>query len=204
MKKITKKLAVSLMVAIATILATGLHVTDEGTKSIVFAENAAQETETETTIGPCRTDAECYGRYEACINGQCVNRGFCTTSLQCLEGESCIERVCVAIGERLEDTRFPVGTHLRLVEEQPTEYFEGEESPIVSLILRVIEFATMIMGAIAAILIIIAGFMFMLSQGNDQELTKAKDMLKFAVMGLAVAFLAYAIVTFVQSIFIWE
>ncbi len=188
-----KKTILILLTLITTLLPSGAY---------LIEGNPALAQEPETTIGPCRTDADCYGRYEACINGQCVNRGYCTTSLQCLEGEVCVERKCVATSGRLEDTRFPVGTHLRLNgDKQPTEYFR-EEAPITSLILRVIEFATMIIGAIAAILIIIAGFMFMLSQGNDQELTKAKEVLKFAVMGLAVAFLAYAIVTFVQSIFI--
>lgn len=171
-----KKLLLTLL-TVSILLTLGIHSAEE-------SHTFAQGTNDESFHGPCRVSADCPDNH-VCMDGRCVQ-----------------------IGERLEDTRFPVGRHLRLdgdevdrEEQQPTEYFM-EESPITSLIVRLIEFATMIIGAIAAILIIIAGFMFMLSQGNDQELTKAKDILKFAVMGLAVAFLAYAIVTFVQSIFI--
>lgn len=104
----------------------------------------------------------------------------------------------------LADETFDVTEFLRLDDDdQAMEYLEQtERPPIQALILRVIEFATMVIGSIAMILLIVAGFRFMFSQGNDQKLTEAKDMVKYAIIGLAVAFLAYTIVTFVQSIFV--
>ena len=103
----------------------------------------------------------------------------------------------------LTDTKFPINT-LRLDnDEQPEKYFKDENnSPIVAFILSVIDFATIVIGSIAVILIIISGFMFMFAQGNEQNLTNAKDMFKYAVIGLLVVFLSYTIATFVQSIFL--
>ncbi len=104
--------------------------------------------------------------------------------------------------QRLEDMTFEVKDYLRLPGyEQPTRYFEAE-SPITALILSIIEFVTIIIGSIATILIIAAGFLFMISRGNEQKLTEAKDLFKYAVIGLAIAFLSYTIVIFVQSLFI--
>ncbi len=53
------------------------------------------------------------------------------------------------------------------------------------------------MGAIAIIIIIIAGIKFMTSQGNPDSLTKAKNTIIYAAVGLAVSLGALTIVTFV-------
>lgn len=90
---------------------------------------------------------------------------------------------------------------------QSASYFKGagqggtQMSPIVSLILSIIEFATKIMGSIAVILYIVSGFMYMVSQGNQQDLDKAKNIFKYTTIGLVVAFSSYLITLFVQSIF---
>lgn len=110
-----------------------------------------------------------------------------------------------AANEELTETTFSVKDILRLPGEgdQPTGYFNDEEnSPIVSFILRVIEFATKIIGSIAIILFIIAGFMMMVAQGNQQKLDEAKDIFLYAAIGLIVAFLSYVIVIFIQSLFV--
>lgn len=112
---------------------------------------------------------------------------------------------------KLYETYFPVNKYLTLPGgEQPLQYFEGKAnegdpegkySPIVAFIIRIINFATRIIGSIAIILLIITGFMFMFAQGNQQQLDEAKDMLKYTIIGLIVTFLSYIIVIFVQSIF---
>ena len=53
------------------------------------------------------------------------------------------------------------------------------------------------MGAIATIIIIIAGIKFMTSQGNPDNLTKARNTIIYAAVGLAVSLGALTIVTFV-------
>ena len=87
---------------------------------------------------------------------------------------------------------------------QETAYFEDENGPLVGFVLTIMNYATAIMGSIAVILMIIAGFMMMFSQGNQQQLDQAKDIVKYAAIGLMVTFLSYVIVIFVQSVFIAE
>ncbi len=52
-------------------------------------------------------------------------------------------------------------------------------------------------GAIAVLVIIIAGISYILSAGDPQKTARAKDAILYAVIGLAVAILANIIVTFV-------
>lgn len=77
----------------------------------------------------------------------------------------------------------------------------GESRPIVNLISSLINFAIGIIGSLAVILLIVAGFMFMAAQGNQQQIDNAKEVVKYAVIGLAAAFLSYTIIVFVQSVF---
>ena len=86
---------------------------------------------------------------------------------------------------------------------QPKSYLNNNNpnSPIVTFVITIIDFAITIMGSIAVILFIVAGFMFMASNGNSQKLDEAKDIMKYAAIGLIVALLSYVITIFVQSIF---
>lgn len=103
----------------------------------------------------------------------------------------------------LTEGTFNVKENLKLDSgEQPKKYFnDPNQSPIVSLVITLIDFAITIMGSIAVILFIVAGFMFMASNGNSQKLDEAKDIMKYAAIGLIVALLSYVITIFVQSIF---
>ncbi len=74
--------------------------------------------------------------------------------------------------------------------------------PISCFILTTINYATKIIGSIAVLLLIISGFMIMLAQGNQQKLDEAKDITKYAVIGLVLTFLAYIITIFVQGLFL--
>ncbi len=92
---------------------------------------------------------------------------------------------------------------------QPQTYFETKctvgkdaEGPIICFTLTILDFATQIIGSIALILIIISGFMLMLAQGNQQKLDEAKDIAKYAVIGLIITFMSYIITIFVQGLFI--
>lgn len=58
-----------------------------------------------------------------------------------------------------------------------------------------------ILGAVSVIVIIIAGFMYVTSGGDSGNVKKAKDMLLYAVVGIIVALLAFAIVNFVLTAF---
>ena len=115
-----------------------------------------------------------------------------------------LENITAHAEDSLSDATFDVQKNLTLdTNEQPKKYFDDEENtPIVSFILSVIDFATIIVGSIAMILLIVAGFMFMFAQGEQQQVDEAKDIVKYAVIGLILIFLSYLITIFVQSIFI--
>lgn len=128
------------------------------------------------------------------------------------------ENTAYADNKELSETTFPVQDFLKLpgqatgddgkstdYKDQPTAYFNDEENgPLVAFALTIMNYATAIMGSIAVILLIVAGLMMMFSQGNQQQLDQAKDIVKYAVIGLIVTFFSYVIVIFVQSVFIAE
>ena len=58
-----------------------------------------------------------------------------------------------------------------------------------------------IIGAISVIMLIIGGIRYTLSGGDSGAVTSAKNTILYAIIGLIVAFLAFAIVNFVLSTF---
>lgn len=67
-------------------------------------------------------------------------------------------------------------------------------APIVSILLFLV-------GAIAVIVIIIGGILYVVSTGEPAKTKRAKDTILYAAVGLVIALLAYAIVNFVVSRF---
>lgn len=58
-----------------------------------------------------------------------------------------------------------------------------------------------IIGAISVIMIVIGGLRYVISGGDSAQVTGAKNTILYAVVGLVVALLAYAIINFVLSSF---
>lgn len=56
-----------------------------------------------------------------------------------------------------------------------------------------------IVGALSVVVLIYGGFRYVTSAGNSQNVTAAKETIIYAITGLVVAILAYAIVNFVIS-----
>ncbi|MDB5164945.1 MAG: rane protein of unknown function [Candidatus Saccharibacteria bacterium] len=54
-----------------------------------------------------------------------------------------------------------------------------------------------VLGALAVLMIVIAGLRFITAQGNPQETAKARSTIVYAIVGLLVALMAEAIVSFV-------
>ena len=65
----------------------------------------------------------------------------------------------------------------------------------------VINVLLFIIGAVAVIMIIIGGIKYTISNGDSSQITSAKNTILYAVIGLVVALLAYAIVNFVVGQF---
>lgn len=59
--------------------------------------------------------------------------------------------------------------------------------------------ALYIVGIIAVVMLIIGGIKYVISGGDSKKVTDAKNTVLYAIIGLVVAFLAFAIVNFVIS-----
>ena len=64
---------------------------------------------------------------------------------------------------------------------------------------EIINVALGLLGIVALVLIVYAGFMWMTSGGNDDQVTKAKKVLFSSVIGLALILSAYSISRFVTT-----
>ena len=62
---------------------------------------------------------------------------------------------------------------------------------------KAIAVTAQVTGAIAFLIIIIAGLRYITSQGNPQTTARAKNAIIYAGVGLAISLLAFSIVTFV-------
>lgn len=58
-----------------------------------------------------------------------------------------------------------------------------------------------IIGAISVIMIVVGGIRYTISNGDSNQITAAKNTIMYAVIGLVVAILAYAIVNYVVTAF---
>lgn len=68
-----------------------------------------------------------------------------------------------------------------------------------SLLSKVIDFFSTIIGAIAVIMIIIGGYRYVASNGNEQSVTAAKNTILYSVIGLVIVAIAQVLVKTVLS-----
>lgn len=73
----------------------------------------------------------------------------------------------------------------------------GQETEPSVIIGKIIGIALTLMGIILIVLIIYAGFQWMMSAGNPEKVTKARELITNALIGLIIIVLAYAIAHFV-------
>jgi uncharacterized membrane protein len=66
-----------------------------------------------------------------------------------------------------------------------------------SLVSNIVSILSIVSGAASVIVIVIAGIMYTTSAGNEKRITTAKDAILYAVVGLIISLLAFAIVNFV-------
>lgn len=78
---------------------------------------------------------------------------------------------------------------------------EKQPFDIGSYLVRIINLLSQLIGAVAFLALVIAGIILLTSGGSETQLTKGKDIIKYAIIGLVVALAAYFITAFVQSIF---
>jgi Type IV secretion system pilin len=73
----------------------------------------------------------------------------------------------------------------------------GGAPSLTSIIKTVINVLLFAIGVAAVIVIVISGFRFVTSNGDSNTITSAKNTILYAVIGIVVAFSAYAIINFV-------
>ena len=78
----------------------------------------------------------------------------------------------------------------------------GSTASIGDIIKTIVNVLLFILGAVAVIMIVIGGIRYTISQGDSSAITSAKNTILYAVIGLVVALLAYAIVNFVIAQFV--
>ena len=78
---------------------------------------------------------------------------------------------------------------------------EENKTPLEDNIRWITNLLLFVLGAIAVIMIIIGGIRYTTSNGDSAQTKAAKDTILYAVVGLVVAILAYAIVNFVINAF---
>jgi hypothetical protein len=98
--------------------------------------------------------------------------------------------------------KFDVSNYLKI--EGGQTYLESDakqKGAVGELIIKLIKLLTTTIGSFALLIVIAGGIVIMVSHGNQNMQTKGKEMIKFAILGLVVAFMSLIIVTFVQSLF---
>jgi hypothetical protein len=73
---------------------------------------------------------------------------------------------------------------------------EGNLRGLFSTIVNILLF---IVGAVAVIMLVIGGLKYVTSNGDQSAITSAKQTILYAIIGIVVAFLAYAMVNFVVT-----
>lgn len=70
------------------------------------------------------------------------------------------------------------------------------EADLKETVANIINIVLGLLGIIAVIMLLTAGYKWMMAGGNEQTVTEAKDQIKNAIIGLAVVFAAWIIVGF--------
>lgn len=75
-----------------------------------------------------------------------------------------------------------------------------QTNDLTAIIGFIIKMLLSFIGVVFLLLMIYGGYIWMLARGNDQEVEKAKNIIKNAIIGLAVVLSAYAITLLVGSV----
>ena len=78
---------------------------------------------------------------------------------------------------------------------------DGNSTDLPSFITNIVNILLFLAGAIAVIVIIIGGIRYVMSSGDAGQVQAAKNTILYAVVGLVVVIMAYAIVNFVINQF---
>jgi len=76
---------------------------------------------------------------------------------------------------------------------------EDQGTSLTQIFQTVVNIMLFVIGAVAVIMLVIGGIRYVVSGGNSDQVTGAKNTIMYAIIGIVVAFLAYAAVSFVTT-----
>lgn len=76
---------------------------------------------------------------------------------------------------------------------------EEPETPLMETVMNIIRLALAVLGLVAVAVIILGGVSYATSTGDAAKVAKAKNTIMYGVIGLVVALLAFAIVSFILT-----
>lgn len=78
---------------------------------------------------------------------------------------------------------------------------KNQPTTIGAYIVRVINFLTLGIASFGILAVIVGGFFLLTAAGREEQITRGKDMIKFAIIGIVAAVSAYWLVAAIQSLF---
>lgn len=99
---------------------------------------------------------------------------------------------------------FSVNKYLKTDEQTsmvPGTTSDPNSTGVVGFLIKAIDLFVKIIGAIALVVFILGALLTILSEGKEDRLEKGKSAMVYALIGLVITFMAFIIVSFVQSIF---
>lgn len=115
-----------------------------------------------------------------------------TTGYSCTadtSGKTCIDNKCLAEANNVKCCKYVASTK-SIPNPLGTVTLEG-------LIARIINYALGLVGTISLLLFVYGGFIWMTSAGSSDKVKKGRDIIVWAVIGMAVVFMSYIAVKFV-------
>jgi len=82
-----------------------------------------------------------------------------------------------------------------------SEVCQSKPDDATNLIGTLVNVLLFVVGALATIMIIVGGILYVISNGDSAKIARAKNTITYSVVGLVVAFVAYAIINWVVQIF---
>lgn len=85
---------------------------------------------------------------------------------------------------------------------QGESWMSHPKGPVIGFILLATDILVKIVGSLAFLALVLSGIWMIISYGDEQQLTKAKGIMTWAILGLVFVLAAFFLVTFVQQFFI--
>lgn len=79
---------------------------------------------------------------------------------------------------------------------------DNPDAKLMTIVGTIIQAALSLLGAIFMIIMVIAGYNWMMASGNEQKVEKAQNMIKRAIIGLIITLSSWAIWSFIFNYFI--